>query len=643
MPTIPALVPSFSAGRFGWQSLASPPLAPRCQVREPTSTADILQLPIKPLTIGSLGGGILVTDQSTEESSAGLETRNIFLDTEVYRSNGYNLNSDIMKLLGHYVTDRVFVLHTTDVTLREVKLQIDAMESDLISRANKIIRDLERWNHRYRFNLHGLSVPDALCAPNHPNIQIAVENFGPIEKADVDLRPLTVFVGESNTGKTYLAALIYALQRAFEGIPRVPWSYYATSRFDPIYYSQPANLSTQTLLEEMQEVLKKLAATDRPFKFSDLPMWVRDRLQSGSAHTEVLENELKRCFDFESVSELARFTKSQSEAMKVSFEVREENQTLWSFNLYNSESGTNVDKFINEDIVLNSEDREIFQKALDVKDQGIPLRFLTPVSAKSYYLPAPRGGIMETHGVILSSLVEGATPGGVERSRENATLSGMIADFLKQIINYEEDRVSSDEMSSIAKVLEDEVLRGEIVVKRPAGGYPEFRYRPQKSEQTLRVSQSSSMVSELALLVLFLRGIVQLGDTLIIEEPEAHLHPAAQTKIALILARLVRVGVRVIITTHSDRLLEQIGNLIREGEVMKLEKSKMEPTTWLTEEEVGAWWFRTDKPVEEISFEHIAGIEPKEYGEVAEKLYNRSVDLRTQLKEAAGGTEVEQE
>ena len=480
-------------------------------------------------------------------------------------------------------------------------------------------------------------------APNHPNIQIAVENFGPIEKADVDIRPLTVFVGESNTGKTYLASLIYALQRAFEGIPRVPWSYYNTSRFDPIYYSQPADLSTQSVLEETQEALTKLKRTEQLFKFSDLPQWVRARLLSGSAHFEVLEDELKRCFDFASVSELARFTKSQSEGMKVSFEVREENQTLWSFNLYNSESGTNVDKFINKDIVLNSEDREIFQKALDVKDQGIPARFLIPVSAKSYYLPAPRGGIMETHGVILSSLVESATRVGLERSSGNATLSGMIADFLKQIINYEEGRVSSDEMNGVAKILEDEVLRGEIIVKRPAGGYPEFRYRPQNSERALRMNQSSSMVSELAPLVFFLRGVVWPGDTLIIEEPEAHLHPAAQTKIALILARLVRVGVRVIITTHSDWLLEQIGNLVREGEVMKLGKSKMEPTTWLTEEEVGAWWFRTDKPVEEISFEHIAGIEPKEYGEVAEKLYNRSVDLRTQLKETAGGTEVEQE
>ena len=47
------------------------------------------------------------------------------------------------------------------------------------------------------------------------------------------------------------------------------------------------------------------------------------------------------------------------------------------------------------------------------------------------------------------------------------------------------------------------------------------------------------MVSELAPLVLFLRGIIQPNDTLIIEEPEAHLHPAAQTKVALTLARLV--------------------------------------------------------------------------------------------------------
>ena len=54
------------------------------------------------------------------------------------------------------------------------------------------------------------------------NVYINVKNFGPIEKAEIALRPLTVFVGESNTGKTYLAALIYALHQNFGGLSQFP-------------------------------------------------------------------------------------------------------------------------------------------------------------------------------------------------------------------------------------------------------------------------------------------------------------------------------------------------------------------------------------------------------------------------------------
>ena len=47
------------------------------------------------------------------------------------------------------------------------------------------------------------------------HLRLKVANFGPIAKADIDLRPMTVFVGPSNTGKSYLAMLIYALHRFF--------------------------------------------------------------------------------------------------------------------------------------------------------------------------------------------------------------------------------------------------------------------------------------------------------------------------------------------------------------------------------------------------------------------------------------------
>ena len=55
-----------------------------------------------------------------------------------------------------------------------------------------------------------------------PDVRIKVQDFGPIVEAAVDLRPLTVFVGPSNTGKTSLATLIYALHRASEGFGRMP-------------------------------------------------------------------------------------------------------------------------------------------------------------------------------------------------------------------------------------------------------------------------------------------------------------------------------------------------------------------------------------------------------------------------------------
>lgn len=48
------------------------------------------------------------------------------------------------------------------------------------------------------------------------------------------------------------------------------------------------------------------------------------------------------------------------------------------------------------------------------------------------------------------------------------------------------------------------------------------------------------------------------GDLLIVENPEAHIHPQGQTAIASLLARTARSGVQVIIETHSDHIMNGV-------------------------------------------------------------------------------------
>ena len=47
-------------------------------------------------------------------------------------------------------------------------------------------------------------------------LELEVADFGPIVEAKVDLRPLTVFVGPSNTGKSYMAILHLCAASVFQ-------------------------------------------------------------------------------------------------------------------------------------------------------------------------------------------------------------------------------------------------------------------------------------------------------------------------------------------------------------------------------------------------------------------------------------------
>ena len=263
-----------------------------------------------------------------------------------------------------------------------------------------------------------------------------------------------------------------------------------------------------------------------------------------------------------------------------------------------------------------------------------------PLLPNAYYLPADRTGVMHSHQVVVNALIHNATTAGQRSSMKFPMLSGVLADFLEKLVGIS-DRQHRQSLDS-ARQLEENVLKGSVRLDTAETGYPSFAYRPSGWKADLPLMRTSSMVTELTPVVLYLRYLVSPGDVLIIEEPEAHLHPGAQAAFAREIARLIHSGVRVIMTTHSEWFLEQIGNLVR---LSSLAEDKREGIAGadvaLRPQDVGAWLFKPrQRPkgsvVEEVVPDPETGLFPTDHDPVSETLYNESAEIFNRLQESKG-------
>ncbi len=490
-------------------------------------------------------------------------------------------------------------------------------------------------------------------------LTITAKNLGPLAEGTVDVKPLTIFVGPSNTGKSYMAAAIWAVMRAVEGRPQVPYIRNLLMRYGKPISSGSRWKAPDEVADAIREWVsqqEREAWESKEPTVSVMPEKVRSELVQ-STH-QVLE-----LFCSDVIKQL-----HQTYGETSGFVSRRSKPEDFQIIIQRDEPLLNVDIHLT-DIKKSVHDFDISQASvpsymiehwgLDYKldeyinpdlyfDLFLGLRIsaaenvLGGFPAQSFYLPAARSGIAQGHKVLAAALVRQSSQIGLE-PLNIPTLPGITTDFLSNLISLDRSmgsrRSDDGDLQKAISFIENHVLHGGIHLEESGGmPFPEIVYLPVGVEthpQKFTLNHTSSMVSELAPVILFLKYLVNPGDLLIIEEPESHLHPAAQLQMARGIARLVNAGVNVLITTHSSDFTAQISNLLSMSNVstQTVIELGLAREDCLAPDQVGAYGFRMDpgqngSVIYPLPIGTDVGIEDQEFLPVAENLYEQAIALQ---------------
>jgi len=468
------------------------------------------------------------------------------------------------------------------------------------------------------------------------NAVIQLKNFGPIKNGQFELNPLTIFMGQNNTGKTYCALLVYSIHQAISGaipgtMPSNPYLF-LSGKYD-------RNISKD--FRNIKETFK----VRRNVSLSDFPEFTRKQLaerlnESFSLLPRSIEIALHKYFQYDQPNELICKNLANPRSMVIDLKDVGGNSYL---NLKVAPRSTKVrvsTPLSTEQFTLNySQIQSILERKAptDVIMYNLLLTCFRQLFAgfnrgRVYYLPAARSGTLQVWPLLGTAITENLSRTVGLYPISLGTVPGITSDFMTTIYNlFGRSPISrKSKLDKVIDFMETEILEGQIGVSKTGDlKTPTFLYSTPGIK--IDLSRSSSMVAELAPLDILMKRLLLPGDLLIIDEPEAHLHPEKQRKAALLLAKLVRHGVKVICTTHSHIFLHQISNLVLASNLKSDKKERLNLVdSCLEQSDVGVYLFQKKDSlvnINKIPMTGAVGYTEDEYVSVYEELLEEYHDV----------------
>lgn len=359
-------------------------------------------------------------------------------------------------------------------------------------------------------------------------MQISLKNISKIKEADIKINGITIIAGENNTGKSSVGKALWAIFNSFYNIDKE----LENERENLIdfklanYFKENAEISTQTFWALKYTLTKKL---------------ILESNKTLENIREIIFNEIKNLENIknESVNEIVTeiyeiLSLDENFILKIHFQdilLSEFNGQV--NNLYNQDEGIIEINIGKQTIKATCK----AQKVEDIKNNSKNEKL--NLSTKAIYIDDPY--VLDN----LSSL-------NFERNTHKRDLKSLLIEKKEKSII--ENALMEKQLEKINQKLE-EIFKGELIFN-----FNEKKVKLKNSHEDMDMRNLSTGVKTFAILKnLIINGALEKKGTIILDEPEIHLHPEWQLIFAEIIVLLQKeLDLHILLATHSPYFLRAI-------------------------------------------------------------------------------------
>ena len=359
-------------------------------------------------------------------------------------------------------------------------------------------------------------------------MKLTINNIGKLKNAEVEINGITVIAGENDTGKSTVGKILWSV---FNGFYKID---------EKIY-----NEKVSELRKIVDKLMKENGYDRITDNFKDF-FGIFDRTEEKIA-VELLKN--NRSYSEKEIKSIINAYKENLEIGDISNLVDEINDTL---KISDKEIiKVIVSRVMNKEFhnqintVFCKEKRNIGKINLEIKDRSIDLKVENnEISDIQNYFLINKETVYIDNPFILDSY-------DYEEENHQTHLANNI--FSENENSAISEIKVKKKLNNIYKKL-NSVLSGEILENKNS----KFVYR--KNGEDIDLKNLSTGLKTFAIIKMLLQnGTLEESGTIILDEPEIHLHPEWQLLFAELIVLLQKeFGMHILLTTHSPYFLNAI-------------------------------------------------------------------------------------